>query len=207
MSPQLEGYRARDVEVLLLTDPVDSFWVRTALGFDGKPFRSVTQGAADLDAIPVTGEAEEEAGDDGAIEVEGMKMDDYQVQAQDTLNDELSNWLFSQQIIELQNARIQWLDQQHGQEPLLLSDVRLLLRTDGDRLQVEGSTALPPGYGSRMNFAIDASGDLTGSGWSADLYLRASGVPYDIPIFIQMYRQDVFDELGLKPLRKSKAAP
>ena len=32
-SPQLEGYKARDVEVLLLTDPVDSFWVRTALGF------------------------------------------------------------------------------------------------------------------------------------------------------------------------------
>jgi len=50
-SPQLEGYRARDVEVLLLTDPVDSFWVRTALGFDGKPFKSVTQGAADLDLI------------------------------------------------------------------------------------------------------------------------------------------------------------
>ncbi len=50
-SPQLEGYKARDVEVLLLTDPVDSFWVRTALGFDGKPFKSVTQGAADLDLI------------------------------------------------------------------------------------------------------------------------------------------------------------
>ena len=43
-SPQLEGYKARDVEVLLLTDPVDSFWVRTALGFDGKPFKSVTPG-------------------------------------------------------------------------------------------------------------------------------------------------------------------
>ncbi len=27
-SPQLEGYKARDVEVLLLTDPVDSFWVQ-----------------------------------------------------------------------------------------------------------------------------------------------------------------------------------
>ena len=25
------------------------------------------------------------------------------------------------------------------------------------------------------------------------------GVPYDIPIFIQMYRSDIFDELGLKP--------
>jgi molecular chaperone HtpG len=50
-SPQLEGYKARDVEVLLLTDPVDSFWVRMALGFDGKPFKSITQGVADLDAI------------------------------------------------------------------------------------------------------------------------------------------------------------
>ena len=26
-SPQLEGFRARGVEVLLLADPVDSFWV------------------------------------------------------------------------------------------------------------------------------------------------------------------------------------
>jgi molecular chaperone HtpG len=52
-SPQLEGYAARDIEVLLLTDPVDSFWVRTSLGFDGKPLKSVTQGAADLASIPL----------------------------------------------------------------------------------------------------------------------------------------------------------
>lgn len=51
-SPHLEGYAARGIEVLVLTDPVDAFWVQTALGFDGKPFRSVTQGAADLDALP-----------------------------------------------------------------------------------------------------------------------------------------------------------
>ncbi len=69
MSPQLEGYRARGVEVLLLTDPVDSFWVRTALGFDGKPFRSVTQGAADLESIPVIDQPEGGACDDGAIAV------------------------------------------------------------------------------------------------------------------------------------------
>src|SRR5262249_24690884 len=28
-SPQLEGFRARGVEVLLLTDPIDEFWVTT----------------------------------------------------------------------------------------------------------------------------------------------------------------------------------
>jgi molecular chaperone HtpG len=51
VSPQLEGFTARGIEVLLLTDPVDSFWVRTALGYEGKPFKSVTQGSADLEAI------------------------------------------------------------------------------------------------------------------------------------------------------------
>jgi molecular chaperone HtpG len=58
-SPQLEGYRARDIEVLLLTDPVDGFWVRAAMGFDGKPFVPVNQGASDLDKIkPATEKAD-----------------------------------------------------------------------------------------------------------------------------------------------------
>jgi molecular chaperone HtpG len=51
-SPHLEGFRARGVEVLLLSDPVDSFWVTSGASFEGKPFKSVTQGAADLAAIP-----------------------------------------------------------------------------------------------------------------------------------------------------------
>lgn len=51
-SPHLEGFRARGVEVLLLSDPVDSFWVTAGLDFDGKPFKSVTQGSADLALIP-----------------------------------------------------------------------------------------------------------------------------------------------------------
>jgi molecular chaperone HtpG len=52
-SPHLEGFRARGIEVLLLPDPVDSFWVMSGVSFDGKPFKSVTQGAADLEAIPL----------------------------------------------------------------------------------------------------------------------------------------------------------
>src|SRR5215831_9011777 len=51
-SPHLEGFRARGVEVLLLADPIDSFWVTSAPSFEGKPFKSVTQGAADLALIP-----------------------------------------------------------------------------------------------------------------------------------------------------------
>ncbi len=59
--PQLEGYRARGIEVLLLTDPVDNFWVTQAAGYEGKPFKSITQGDADLENIPLT-----ESGDDTA---------------------------------------------------------------------------------------------------------------------------------------------
>jgi molecular chaperone HtpG len=62
-SPQLEGYKSRDVEVLLFTDPVDSFWVRTAMGFDGKPFKSVSQGNADLDQIKAAEDKKEEPKD------------------------------------------------------------------------------------------------------------------------------------------------
>jgi len=51
-SPHLEGFRARGVEVLLLPDPIDSFWVMPGAAFDGKPFKSVTQGSADLESIP-----------------------------------------------------------------------------------------------------------------------------------------------------------
>jgi molecular chaperone HtpG len=52
-SPHLEGFRARGVEVLLLTDPIDSFWVMTGASFHDKPFKSVTQGSADLALIPL----------------------------------------------------------------------------------------------------------------------------------------------------------
>lgn len=48
-SPQLEGFRARGIEVLLLSDPVDGFWITMAGKFGETPFRSVTQGDADFD--------------------------------------------------------------------------------------------------------------------------------------------------------------
>ena len=48
-SPQLEGFKAKNIEVLYLTDPVDEFWMQMVPDFDGKKFGSVTRGAADLD--------------------------------------------------------------------------------------------------------------------------------------------------------------
>ncbi|MFQ5784645.1 MAG: molecular chaperone HtpG [Alphaproteobacteria bacterium] len=68
-SPQLEAFRARGVEVLLLTDPVDEFWVPAVRAYQEKPFKSVTRGGVDLDGIaePDTA-AEETAPDDDVAE-------------------------------------------------------------------------------------------------------------------------------------------
>ncbi len=63
-SPQLEGFRARGIEVLLLPDAVDAFWVQNAAGFDGKPFKSVTQGAADIKSVPLAEGREEPKSED-----------------------------------------------------------------------------------------------------------------------------------------------
>ncbi len=50
-SPHLEGFKAKGVEVLLLSDHVDEFWLQHITEFDGKPFKSITRGAADLDQV------------------------------------------------------------------------------------------------------------------------------------------------------------
>ncbi len=63
-SPQLEGFRAKGVEVLLLTDPVDDFWLSLVRDYAGKPLKSATRAGADLDAVQ--GDAPEKKDEDKA---------------------------------------------------------------------------------------------------------------------------------------------
>ena len=59
-SPHLEGFKARNVEVLLLSDHVDEFWLQHITEFEGTPLKSITRGAADLDKIKVKDTPDEE---------------------------------------------------------------------------------------------------------------------------------------------------
>jgi len=47
-SPQLEGFRAKGTEVLLMADPIDAFWPERLDRFEDKKLRSVTQAANEL---------------------------------------------------------------------------------------------------------------------------------------------------------------
>ncbi|MFO1118676.1 MAG: molecular chaperone HtpG [Rhodospirillales bacterium] len=73
-SPQLEGFRAKGVEVLLLTDPIDEFWVPTVRAFKDKKFTSAAAAGADLGKIeapaaetPNEGAGEAEAAGTGRL--------------------------------------------------------------------------------------------------------------------------------------------
>ncbi|AEF40977.1 molecular chaperone HtpG [Hoyosella subflava] len=51
-SPHMEAFRAKGVEVLVLTDPVDEMWVDAVGEYDGKPLKSIAKGDVDLEDEP-----------------------------------------------------------------------------------------------------------------------------------------------------------
>ena len=50
-SPHLEAFRARGIEVLLLTDRIDEWWMSFADEFDGVKFQDVARGELNLDEV------------------------------------------------------------------------------------------------------------------------------------------------------------
>ena len=63
-SPQLEVFRKKNIEVLLMTDRVDEWALNFVQDFEGTPLQSVAKGAVDLGSLQ--DEAEKKAADDAA---------------------------------------------------------------------------------------------------------------------------------------------
>jgi molecular chaperone HtpG len=68
-NPKLEAARARGIEVLLLSDPVDAFWTMMPPGFEGKPLKSLSQGDVNFDLVPLLDDKKEEPkADEAAVD-------------------------------------------------------------------------------------------------------------------------------------------
>lgn len=67
-SPLLEGFTSRQVEVLLLTDHVDDFWVNAVPDVKGKPLKSITRSNIDLGNLPDTQDNKEKTSIDAKPE-------------------------------------------------------------------------------------------------------------------------------------------
>lgn len=70
-SPHLEIFRARGVEVLLLSDEVDEWWVQYLEEFEGKRLQSVAKGALDLGELGDDAKQTDEATAGGEGQTEG----------------------------------------------------------------------------------------------------------------------------------------
>ena len=58
--------------MLLLTDGVDEFWVPAIGEYEGKPFKSVTRGGADLDSVKSDAKAEEKKPEPAAAGIDNL---------------------------------------------------------------------------------------------------------------------------------------
>src|SRR3984893_10439291 len=91
-NPKLESAKARGIEVLLLTDPVDAFWTSAPIDFEGKPQKSLSQGDVDFGLIPLI--------DDHAAEKEKFGADEAATIAviKDVLGERVSDVRASQRL-------------------------------------------------------------------------------------------------------------
>lgn len=84
-SPQLEGFKAKGLEVLFFTDTIDDFWLQSVLDYKDKKFQSITKGDVDLDKFDQKDEnAEKEEIKEDNVSALVLKM-------QDILKDDVNN--------------------------------------------------------------------------------------------------------------------
>ena len=71
----VDGLLTRFIEVLLLTDPVDAFWTALSVSFDGKPFKSLSQGDVDFGEVerPKDAESAGTAAVDAVVTIAAIK--------------------------------------------------------------------------------------------------------------------------------------
>jgi molecular chaperone HtpG len=96
-SPQLEGFKAKGIEVLLLDDSVDDFWVPSVGQYQEKPFKSVTQGGADLANIK---DAEGKPKDDKKDQADDADVDALIAALKVALGDKVKDIRSSQRLTE-----------------------------------------------------------------------------------------------------------
>ena len=92
-NPKLEAARARGIEVLLLTDPIDAFWTMMPQDFDGKPLKSLSQGDVDFALVQLLDQAagQKPASDEDAAVIKAVK---------DALAEQVSEVRASQRLTE-----------------------------------------------------------------------------------------------------------
>ena len=126
----------------------------------------------------------------GTLLVQGINIDPEDGER----DNEFVRWLFGQDSLEVQDTTITWTDHKHRQDAIRFTGVNLLIRTDRTRSQVTGDMNLPGKFGEKMNFALDATGELWSPDWSGEIY--ASATQFNPDSWYREYRPERITPAG-----------
>ena len=84
----------------------------------------------------------------------------------------LSIWLLKQKNIILENASITWHDEKSLEEKMSFSDVKIQLKTDKQRLQIEANITLPEQFGQFLKVLVDVHGNILTPEWDGSVYIE-----------------------------------
>lgn len=103
-SPQLEGFKARGLNVILMNDTVDNFWLQNVTDYNGKFFQSVTKGMIDLSKYDKTQKPDEaekaEEQDNAETPENNAKIDDLMLYFKDVLKDHVHDVQISSRLTD-----------------------------------------------------------------------------------------------------------
>lgn len=98
---------------------------------------------------------------------------------ENAVSDELSKWLFQQDILKLENSTIVWHDMIRN-KTVKFSDINVQLRNKDNRHMLDGEWQLPRAVGKYFKVAMDMTGDiLNPASWQGAVYVRADKIKID----------------------------
>lgn len=111
-------------------------------------------------------------------------------------NNALSEWLLKQNYIILENATLSWHDKKTSKLPIQFSDVKLELRNDESRVQINASISLPEQYGQSLQINMDITGNVLTPEWDGEIYLEAGNIEpsdllKDLPVYSENGTADI----------------
>ncbi len=94
-------------------------------------------------------------------------------------NPALTEWLLKQRYIILEDATIDWTDNKSGAPLKHFEQVRVALKNDDGRRQLDASVNLPASYGKSVILRMDMLGNPLEADWDGVLYIEANQVNVD----------------------------
>ncbi len=112
---------------------------------------------------------------DGSIAITNMQ----KANLNDNSNAALADWLFKQNKITLQDSNISWKDNKRGTPVRKFEHVKIDIKTDADRFQLNASVELPKEYGKALSLKMDIMGNILTPNWSGDIYANGQDIKLD----------------------------